>query len=697
MARFVVGIALLLVAFVPLSVGARRLRRALLPTWNGSPAWLADAAVVISSIIAVTQTLGVLGIFGLLPVTLSYLALGVGFAAIAARHDTPHGDPHVPAARSVLGRPGNLLAAAAVGLVAGPWTARASVGYTAGIPGADTLWYHLPAAARLVQTGSLREIQHFDAGNLTAWYPNASTFFHATGMLFLESDILTPVVNHAWVALALLAGWAVGRPFGVSAATLLATTTALSFPGFVGHQAGSAMNDVVGLALVLTALALLINSRVDRLTSHLPVIALAGAMTGVALATKWTAVPASAALTLGVLVMAERGHRLRVASTWLAFSGFAGLLTYVRNWILVGNPLPPIEFSLGPVSFASVGSDDGGYATIAGWLFADGAWSGVFRPGLDLWFGPLWIFALLLLAVGLLGGLGTGGSPLVRLVAAVGLVALASYLFSPQFLEFFGGPAFFLSNLRYGAIAIGLGFVLLPLLPLFRHRRPAWVAAGAFLVLLLASATSGRLWTGVDDWRFQDPVGTGDARVGVLTAVLVAAVGIMAVLFADRVDHSLRIRVGAALSAILLVILVVAQPAYEDERFADAPYWNPAVDLTDARIAMLGINTQFAMYGDDLSNRVQWLGRIDDSVFRPIETCEGWVTAINDGGYTHSILGAIGNSSQQAYAWMLADPSAVLLQDFEGDAAAAFTDPTARYPIAFFRIDAPLDAANCPD
>jgi hypothetical protein len=696
MVRFVIGIVLLLVAFVPLSLSAQRLRRAILPSWDGPPAWLADITIVIASLVGVTQVLGLLGIFRLVPVTIAYLTLSAGYLWLASRRSDSD-DEQVPAVPSRLGRSGNLLAAVGVGLVAGPWTARASIGYTTGIPGADTLWYHLPAAARLVQTGSLRGIPHFDAGNLTAWYPNASTFFHATGMLFLESDILTPVINHGWVALALLAGWVIGRGFGVSAATMLAVSVAVSFPGFVGHEAGSAMNDVTGLALVLTSFALLMNARSDRLTSHLPVIALAASAAGLTLATKWTVVPTAAALTLGVLLLAERGHRLRVATTWLGFSAFAGLFTYARNWIHVGNPLPPIEISLGPITLDRVGSDDAGYASIAGWLFSDGAWSAVFRPGLDLWFGPLWAVVLALIAISLVVALFAGGSLLIRFLAAVGLVASTSYLFGPQFLEFFGQPLYFLSNLRYGIVAVGLGLVAAPLLPVLQRGRRVWIMPAAFVLLLVASTSSPGQWTGIADWRFQDPVGDGDTLVGVITAVIVGAMALVVVHASERIKSIRWSLVGPLLAVAALAIVVVAKPAYDEERFAEAPYWNPAVDLIDSRIALVGLNTQFMMYGDDLSNYVQWVGNIEDHIFSTITRCEDWVDVINAGRYTHALLGPANVDPDEPgpYQWMLADPGAVLVQEPSSEATFSFTDRDAVAAIAFFRIDAPLDVESC--
>src|SRR5205085_3461046 len=38
----------------------------------------------------------------------------------------------------------------------------------------DTLWYHLPQAARFVQTGSILHLHYFDNDPVTAFYPSRS-------------------------------------------------------------------------------------------------------------------------------------------------------------------------------------------------------------------------------------------------------------------------------------------------------------------------------------------------------------------------------------------------------------------------------------------------------------------------------------------------------------------------------------------
>ena len=115
-----------------------------------------------------------------------------------------------------------------------------------------------------------------------------------------------------------------------------------------------------------------------------------------------------------------------------------------------------------------------------------------------------------------------------------------------------------------------------------------------------------------------------------------------------------------------------------------------ARDVRDARIAVAGIRgvfTQYAFYGTDLSNRVQWLGRrVADDGYARIGTCEAWRKAVNAGHFTHVITafdpylpGALENTPEGR--WTESDPNAkvVLRQG----------------PVQVFRITGRLDPAGC--
>ncbi len=690
MVRHLIGLVAFVATFGLLGYALRRLRRVLLPAWTGASGLLIDLLGVAVVVTGVTQTLALLGLYRWWAVIPTYVAVAALLTSFASSGKPAEDGGIEPAAEPLLGSAGNALAALAIGLGLGPWLVRAVEGLTGGVPGADTLWYHLPSAMRLVQTGSSNPIPHFDAGNLTAFFPQASTYFHATGMMFLGSDILSPLVNLSWAALALLAGWVIGRPRGISPLTLLAAAVAVSFPGFVGHQGGSAMNDIVVFALVLGAIAILANANVTRLTHALPLLALAAAATGIALGTKWTALPATGAVTLAVLAIADAGRRVRTAALWLCVSGSFGLFTYLRNWLVVGNPLPAREISIGPITFDAVVPEGEGTGSIAEWITDGRAWDAVFAPGLRLWFGPLWVAALVAMALGLVGAMVVCGR-LYRLTAFVGLAALIGYLISPQNLVFLGLPQYFVSNLRYGIVALGLGLILVPIVlvsprfPAGSRRARAGVALLVLAPLLATSMLAQRTWTGVDDWRYQEYIGRGDTVAGLVAAGLLIGVALLVALGADRLrPHARPLGVGVLLVA--MVALAVGRSPYLDRRYARAPFATPARSMTDARIAIDGINTQFQLSGPDLSNHVQWLGSIDDGVFHEVESCREWVQLVNQGEYTHAFFGSTPSVIAGPYAWASADPAAQLVRDF---------DPGAEFATAFFALDGPLDPAVC--
>lgn len=689
MLRYLIGLFLFVLALGSAYGGVRALRRAVMPRWTGAPGALAEIVAMLTVVILVTQILGILAVYGLATGVIAYMATGYGLHRLAGRLEG-RGDPALaPAPADRLGRAGPLVAGLGVAAGLGPWIVRAAVGFTGGVPGADTNWYHLPAAAKLVQTGSLQQIEFFDGGNLTAYYPLASTWFHATGMLFLRSDILSPLVNLAWACLVLLACWLLGRPFAMPSAALLAGALSLSFPGFVGHNGGSAMNDIVAMSLVLAALALLVNADTARLTTSVPVVALAAFSTGAALGTKWTIIPATAALTLAVLVAPRRGPWLRTSAIWLIASASTGLFTFVRNLVIVGSPVPPQDIAFGPIEFESIREAEG-VASIASWLVEDGAWEGVFRPGLDLWFGPLWWAAVAMTFVGLVVGLLSGPGVGVRIAAFTGLVSALGYLFMPQNLEVFGLPNYFLSNLRYGVVAITLGFVLLTVSPLFARGRLAALPPALMSIVLVTSLTAPGTWTGVDDWRYQDSVGTDDTAAGIIGAIVLA---LLALALIRRPQLRRPVAAGAAVLAVLVSIVLF--DAYSDERYAE-PFHEAHV-LEDARVAVSGTNIQYMYYGRDLGNHVQYVGDVDGGVISAPTTCTAWVRGVNAGDYTHVVVGVLAESAKDIdgpYRWTADDPASTLIRDADGS-VNLFTGDVDGNVIALFALDGDLDPDRC--
>src|SRR5262249_40590502 len=95
---------------------------------------------------------------------------------------------------------------------------------------------------------------------LNWFYPENSELLHATGIVLFDRDIASPLVNFGWLGVALLAAWCIGRPYGVAPLSLVAVCIAMDTGPMVPREAGTLAHDTAATALVLAALAILINA-----------------------------------------------------------------------------------------------------------------------------------------------------------------------------------------------------------------------------------------------------------------------------------------------------------------------------------------------------------------------------------------------------------------------------------------------------
>jgi hypothetical protein len=698
--RQLLGTAALGAALVPPAVGAHLLRRTLLPTWSGPPAVLADAVTALAVVLGAVELVGVVGLFRIVPTVLVCSALGVGLALVArrlgARPSLDDGPPlpHAPPER--FGTAGLVAASVAVAAVAATWGARTAAALHHGMVSIDSLWYHLPSAARYAQSGSIGEIHH-DYETLSGFFPNAADLYHALGMVLLDNDSLSPLLNLGWCALALLAAWCVGRPFGVSSSTTTGCALLLCAPGMVSSQPGSGYADVVGVALLLSSGALLVHAGAGtRVPTDPAALGVAALPLGIAVGTKWTFLPMAGALALGVLVLLlvqDRSRRtLAPAAGWLAPIVVLGCFSYVRNWVAVGSPMPVADLKLGPVGFARVEELPDGSASLSRFLLDGEAWREYFVPGFDVWFGRLWLGVVLLAAAGLVLAVVAASGRLGRMLGVAGCVALAGYLASPQVLTVFDLPVFFWANLRYLATAVAVGLVLLPTTRL-ASRRPVGVAVlAAELLLLGAAQLEPTLWSlDTRDLRIDDGTGGADAVAGLALGALVLAVGVAlawrargaadaggaaadagapAPVADARTPARRLLRLAPALAALAVVALGVlgVQRWYLDHRYASPgsatplfdrtwQSWTFARDLDDERIGFRNTNMYFPLFGNDLTNHVEVVGGRENFVgAQPgpsleLTTCEAWRTAVNEAGYTYVVLYAAARPTGEPVAF----------------------------------------------
>ena len=300
-------------------------------------------------------------------------------------------------------------------LVAAQWAGPTLLALDRGIYGGDSLWYHMPFAAHIAQTGSVTELLYTDPLYLNWFYPQNSELIHADGLLLFGNDFLSPLLNLGWLGLALLAAWCVGRPYGAGAATVAAVAALMSANLLFSRQPGNANNDVVAIALFVSSVAILLNTR--WLPRALPVGALvvAGLAAGLSLGTKLTVVPPVLALSVGVIVIAGAGERIGQRLPGSAALVVGGGLWYARNLVVSGTPFPFVD--IGPLTKPEELEGRHPYS-IVHYLTDTDVWGRFFRPALEERLGDLWPLYLVIAVAAVVFLLIRGGR-VERMLAAL--------------------------------------------------------------------------------------------------------------------------------------------------------------------------------------------------------------------------------------------------------------------------------------
>jgi hypothetical protein len=653
---YVLGVIGLAAVVLSMAIAGRTARRATLPGWTGAPALLADAILGIGILVLVSELLGLVGILDGVLLVVACLIVGGGAvrlepmlirAAARAAHRGEAPEPDQRPAPAVT--QWELGAAAVIALiVVAQWAGPTLLALDRGIYGGDSLWYHLPLAAHIAQTGSITGLLFTDPLYLNWFYPQVSELLHAGGLLLLGNDFLSPLVNLGWLGLALLAGWCIGRPYGSGATGVAAVAAVMAANLLFSRQPGNANNDVVAIALFLSSVALLLNVRWER---DLPSGALivAGLAAGLALGTKLTVVPPVLALTVGVIVIAGVGDRVRAGATWIGALFVGGGYWYLRNLIVSGNPFP--WQSIGPIHHAEALQGRHPYA-IVHYATDTGVWGRFFTPALHERLGDLWPLYLALAVIGVVLLLWRGGR-VERMLAAVALFAAIAYLLTPLGASGpEGSPVGFRLNIRYLAPGLVLALTLLAIPPPFmRGREQQWRIGtlGVFAILILVSA--GALGA----------IDTGRLPGTAVLALAVIGLPLLLIYLSRRGVSPVQL---AGIGAVVVIALAVAgrfaQRDYLDQRYSStAPDYptteQPSVELGqglgaaydwartthDQKIGLsgtMGALFQYGLWGQDATNDVRYIGhRGSRGSFNEIPECPEWIGALNDSDYDYIV------------------------------------------------------------
>jgi hypothetical protein len=661
---YILGTVGLLAVVLSVAIAGRTTRRAALPGWTGTPALLADSVLAIGYLVVIAQLLGVFGILDGVLLVAACLIVGGGAVRLepmliragarVGHWDEGKGSEERDAPPAGLVELGVAIVIALI--VAAQWAGPSLLALDRGIYGGDSLWYHMPLAAHIAQTGSVTSLLYTDPLYLNWFYPQVSELIHAGGLLLFSNDFLSPLLNMAWLGLALFAGWCIGRPYGSGATSLAAVAAVMAANLLFSRQPGNANNDVVAIALFLSAVALLLNSRWEAPRPAFGVILVGGLAAGLALGTKLTVVPPVLALTAGVIVIAGKGQRWRTAATWLGGLVVGGGYWYARNLIVSGNPFPWQD--IGPIHHAEALQGRHPYA-IVHYATDTSVWGRYFTPALHERLGELWPAYLALAVMAVLLVLWRGGR-MERMLAAVALLAAIAYLLTPLGASGPEGmPVGFRLNIRYLAPGLTLALTLLAIPP-FRSDRAVWRLGSVQRLWRLLTLTVLTVLVVVS----AGAIGAIDTDRIPGTAVLAVAVVAVPVLLVFLSRRGLAPVPLAGIGAAVLIALAVAgrfaQDHYLDERYSStAPDYptteQPAVELGqglgaaydwargthDLKIALsgtMGALFQYGLWGRDSSNDVRYLGEHGPrGSFNEIPQCPEFIAALNDGGFDYVV------------------------------------------------------------
>ncbi len=663
-----VGAALLLASVAPLVWSARTIRRSLAPDLDGPLSWLGGTVLFLALFFAVLQMLGTIGLFRRFPIACACLAIGVVTAAWArvagAARATGHTiDTGRERSTDAQWRWTSVIVGFGVALAVAPWVLATWATLHKGISGFDSIYYHLPYAADMAQSGRTTGLHFSGLVDETPYDPQNSELLHAFGMVMLQRDLLSPVINLLWLSMGGVAAWCLGRSRAVAPATLAAFALVISGPLFVSWDAGQATNDIADIALLLAVVALAFNSGGRPLT-----LSVAAMAAGLGLSNKLSLVVPVAAITLAVVAWTPLRQRFRVVRVWLFSMALTGSYWYLRNMVRTGSPLPSLKIGFGGMALPHVHLAATGDSLAASPLTMS-IWQRVYVPGLHMDLGPLWLFTVAIAATGIVVGLATRDR-VVRAVAFAASVCTVGYVFTPQ-----TGGLLFQVNLRFFYPSLILAVMLIPLSPLLQSARRQALIIICFTVVTVATQTSY-----LHDLRPRP----------VLLVYVVGACGIGVVAYKR---HTVGSRRHIALSLVALLLVVAGggwalQRTYFAGRYKNGEVlslsatqallqktqdlrglYEWANHISDRRIGFVGFDLPYPLFGPDLSNRVQPVGFVETrGQFRFAVDCPEWRRAVNDGGYdyvvTVSTPGFFGAKARRERSWMLGATSAhVVLAD----------------------------------
>jgi hypothetical protein len=624
------GSVALLVGLLPWGPASRRIVRRLLPHWRGAEAALAAAIVGVSGVIVVAELLGIVD--GLHRWVFAVVSAAAALAVSAA------GVSPSPSARSVARSPRSRGEWAMLGcvFVCVVVTSMSLIGRDAAVLHTgpldlDSLHYHLTQAAQMVQTHNVDHLHHLASSDGTVYYPFDSELLDAVTMFGPHPDLGVFIWNLLFGWLALLAGWVIGRQWSAGAPALAATAVVIALPIVSQASSGPGLNDLPTIALVLSALAGLAvagHSRGEKTRRvWLAELSIAGAALGLAAGTKLNALPLVVLLALGVVVLA-RGDRWVATFALVGPAVLTGGFWYIRDWILVGSPVPDLNLTVGGHGFHVVPYPEvQPYAyTVAHYLGNGQVIRTWFEPGLHAVWTELWPLVGLLMLLGALVALFLDRSWPRRVVGAAVVIGFIAYVVTPTTaIGAKNAPVLFATNTRYVLPVLTIAMVLFASSPLLR--RLAVPLTVGFTGLTIALISLSKLAQVIDYW-------TG---LLVLAVVAVIVAGLHWVIRNDPGGSGGGWVRGIGCGIVVVGVVAAVAPiqhGYLKSRYVGDTPQDRLFSLVGAmhgqRIGVAGHGLEYPFYGVNFANKVNYVGISAPShAFDGPQTCQALIGLLN--------------------------------------------------------------------
>lgn len=255
---------------------------------------------------------------------------------------------------------------------------------------------------------------------------------------------------------------------------------------------------------------------------------------------------------------------------------------------------------------------------------------------------------------------------------------------------------------------MALGLVLVPIVLRASRGRRAAAVLGVLGAILLASQWGGAIWYHGSFVRpYHNPLlGPTSFRGGIALGLVTLAVGLALVLRPRRGGATGRAAWAIAGAAAAAIVVVASFPV--QHRYAERRYTRPSLGgiqpktyawastVHHARIAIADLILQYPLYGRDLSNHVQSIGRHGPhGAFAPVRTCAEWRREVNAGHYDYVVaadnldLAGKPRSITTASQWTATDPAATRVQ------TEITVSLVGTQRISVFRLSGPLHPARC--